>query len=77
MSNSRKSNEVARCSKITVERARELVKTMYAINYTKPGHTKPSKVMLRMDDEQKELVDIVSKWVNRVLGNALRKQGLI
>ena len=55
-------------SKITVERARELVKTMYAINYTKPGHTKPSKVMLKMDDEQKELVDMVSNWVNRNFG---------
>ena len=55
-------------SKITVERARELVKTMYAINYTKPGHTKPSKVMLKMDDEQKELVDMASNWVNRNFG---------
>lgn len=52
-------------SKITVERARELVKTMYAINYTKPGHTKPSKAMLKMDEEQKELVNIVSNWVKR------------
>lgn len=55
-------------SKITVDRARELIKTMYAINYTKLCHAKPSKVMLRMDDEQKELVDIVSKWVNRDFG---------
>ena len=55
-------------SKITLERARELVKTMYAISYTKQGHTKPSKVMLRMDDEQTELVNIVSNWVNRDFG---------
>lgn len=33
-------------STITVEEARELVKTMYALTYTKPGHTKPSKTML-------------------------------
>lgn len=55
-------------SKITLERARELVKTMYAISYTKQGHTKPSKVMLRMDDEQTELVNIVSNWINRDFG---------
>ena len=55
-------------SKITLERARELVSTMYAISYTKQGHTKPSKVMLRMDDEQTELVNIVSNWVNRYFG---------
>lgn len=55
-------------SKITLERARELLRTMYAISYTKQGHTKPSKVMLRMDDEQTELVNIVSNWVNRYFG---------
>lgn len=33
-------------STITVEEARELVKTMYALTYTKPGHIKPSKTML-------------------------------
>lgn len=57
-------------SAITVERARELVKTMYAMTYTKPGHTKPSKVMLRMDQEQQELYDLVQKWSNGDLGNA-------
>lgn len=45
-------------SKITIDRARELVKTMYAINYVKPGHTKPTRVMLRMDQEQQELYKI-------------------
>ncbi len=32
------------------------------------SHTKPSKVILRMDDEQTELVNIVSNWVNRDFG---------
>lgn len=55
---------------ITVDKARELVKTMYALTYTKPGHTKPSKVMLRMDKQQQELFRLVEDWVTRDLGNA-------
>lgn len=55
---------------ITIDRARELVRTMYAITYTKPGHAKPMKVMLRMDPEQQELYRLVENWVNRDLGNA-------
>lgn len=58
------------CSDITIDRARELVKTMYAINYVKPGHVKPTKVMLRMDQEQQELYNLVSEWVIADLGNA-------
>lgn len=50
-------------SKITIERAREIVKTMYAINYTKPGHVTPTKIMLKMDEEQQELYNLVEKWV--------------
>lgn len=57
-------------STITVEEARELVKTMYALTYTKPGHIKPSKTMLRMGPQQQELYWLVSEWVNRDLGNA-------
>ena len=55
---------------ITIDKARELVKTMYALTYTKPGHTKPSKVMLRMDPQQQELFQLVENWVTRDLGNA-------
>ena len=57
-------------SAITIERARELVKTMYALTYTKPGHVKPTRVMLRMDRERQELYDLVGKWVNPDLCNA-------
>lgn len=57
-------------SDITVDKARELVKTMYALTYTKSGHTKPSKVMLRMDPQQQELYRLVENWVTRDLGNA-------
>ena len=57
-------------SSITVERARELVKTMYALTYTKPAHTSPTKVMLGMDEEQGELYRLVEDWVKRDLGNA-------
>lgn len=57
-------------SKITVERARELVKTMYGLTYTKPGHTRSTKVMLGMDREQAELYRLVEDWVKRDLGNA-------
>ena len=57
-------------STITVEEARELVKTMYALTYTKPGHVKTSKTMLHMDPQQQELYRLVSEWVTRDLGNA-------
>lgn len=57
-------------SEITIDRARELVKTMYALTYTKTGHVKPTRVMLRMDQEQQELFDLVNKWVSPDLGNA-------
>lgn len=57
-------------STITLEQARELVKTMYAMTYTKPGHVKPSKVMLRMDNLQSELYRMVCQWVDADLGNA-------
>lgn len=57
-------------SELTLNKARELVKTMYAITYTKPGHTKSSKHMLRMDPEQHELYQLVNDWVTRDLGNA-------
>lgn len=57
-------------SELTLNKARELVKTMYAITYTKTGHTKSSKHMLRMDPEQHELYQLVNDWVTRDLGNA-------
>lgn len=57
-------------SELTLNKARELVKTMYAITYTKPGNTKSSKHMLRMDPEQHELYQLVNDWVTRDLGNA-------
>ncbi len=56
-------------SAITLEKSRELVKTMYALTYTKPGHVKPTKTMLRMDPQQQELYLLVENWVNRDLGN--------
>ena len=43
---------------------------MYALTYTKPGHTQLTKVMLGMDDEQAELFRLVENWVKRDLGNA-------
>lgn len=57
-------------SDITVDKARELVKTMYALTYTKPGHTRSIKVMLRMDPQQQELYQLVENWVSRDFGNA-------
>lgn len=56
-------------SKITVERARELV-TMYGLTYTKPGHTRSTKVLLGIDREQAELYHPVEDRVKRDLGNA-------
>ena len=52
-------------SDITQEGASELVKTMYALTYTKPGRTLPTKVMLGMDGEQTELYRLAEEWVTR------------
>ena len=57
-------------STITLEQARDLAKTMYALTYTKPGHVKPSKVMLRMNNLQSELYRMVCQCVAADLGNA-------
>lgn len=50
-------------SSLTINSARELVKTMYALEYQREGLTQPTKVMLRMSDEQKELYELVENWV--------------
>lgn len=55
---------------ITVEEARELVKTMWALTYMKTEHIKLSKTMLCMDSRQQELYWLVSEWANHDLGNA-------
>ena len=55
---------------ITIDRARELVRTMYAITYTKSGHAKPTKVILRIDRERQKLYRLVENWANPDLGNA-------
>jgi len=52
-------------SDITVNRAREIVRNMYRIRYTLPGRSTESEVILRMDDEQQELYDLVTDWVHR------------
>lgn len=57
-------------SEITIDKARELVKTMYSLTYTKPGHTKPTRAILQMDPQQQELYDLIENWVTRDLGNA-------
>ena len=47
---------------ITVERARELVKTMYALTHTKPAHTNPTKAMPGMDEELLAVPGICLRW---------------
>ena len=47
-------------SKITIYRAQELVKNMYAITYTLPKSKQTKRVYLGMDEEQAELCSLVA-----------------
>ena len=46
-------------SKLTLDRVREAVKTMYRLNFTLPGSGQQSSVLLKMDDEQQEIYDLL------------------
>ena len=46
-------------SEITVHRAQELTKTMYAISYVSPKSSLYRRVILGMSDEQRELCDLI------------------
>jgi len=52
-------------SSITVNRAREIVKNMYRLKYTLPYLITENEVILKMDDEQQELYDLVTAWSQR------------
>jgi transposase len=52
-------------SKITVKRAQELTKTMYQLKYRLPTSRFTKVKILGMDDEQRELYEIVTKWIHR------------
>lgn len=46
-------------STLTLARVREMVKTMYRLNYISPNTRRPISVLLRMDTEQKQVYDLV------------------
>lgn len=50
-------------TEITVNRAQELTKTMYAINYTHPKSKATKKIILKMDEEQ----DLLCKLIDNSL----------
>ena len=53
-------------SEITIYRAQELVKNMYAITYTLPKSKQTKRVYLGMDEEQSELCRlVVPEWRQR------------
>ena len=52
-------------SEITVKRAQELTKTMYQLIYRLPKSRRTKTKILRMDSQQQELYDMVSRWKNR------------
>jgi len=47
-------------SKISIEKAKELTHNMYEITYTLPESKQTKSKLLKMDDEQAELFQIVS-----------------
>ena len=55
-------------SEITIYRAQELVKNMYAITYTLPKSEQTKRVYLGMGEEQSELCHlVVHEWRERAL----------
>lgn len=48
-------------SEITVHRAQELTKTMYAISYVSPKSNLPQRVILGMNKEQQTLCDLIDR----------------
>jgi transposase len=52
-------------SKITLKRAQELTKTMYQLKYRPPTSRLHKIKVIGMDEKQRELYDIVTRWVNR------------
>ena len=46
-------------SKLTLDRVREAVKTMYRLNYTLPGSGQEKNILLKMDDEQQEIFNLL------------------
>jgi transposase len=51
-------------SKITVKRAQELTKNMYQITYKLPKSRFTRSKILKMDDQQQKLYDLVVRWVS-------------
>ena len=52
-------------SKITLKQAQELTKTMYQLVYRLPKSRLTMVKILGMDNEQRELYDMVTRWINR------------
>ena len=52
-------------SEITVKRAQELTKNMYQITYKLPKSRFTRSKILKMDDQQQKLYDLVVRWVSR------------
>ena len=46
-------------SSITINRVREAVKTMYRLNYISPNTRQPKSVLLQMDNEQKQIYNLI------------------
>jgi len=52
-------------SEITIKRAQELTKTMYQLIYRLPKFRLTKTKILKMDSQQQEIYDMVSRWKNR------------
>jgi hypothetical protein len=52
-------------SSITLNRVRELAKTMYQITYRLPKSCREIATTLKMDDEQEAIVNMVERWVKK------------
>ena len=52
-------------SELTINRAREITRNMYQIRYALPHQKQEKTAILKMDDEQQELYDLVMDWTEK------------
>lgn len=52
-------------SELSINRVRELTKNMYQIKYALPYQKAEKAAILKMDEEQQELCDLIKRWVKK------------
>lgn len=52
-------------SSLTINRASKLTKNMYQIRYSLPYYLQEKNIVLKVDEDQQELCDLVNNWTEK------------